>query len=161
MGRCVFVLGTSTSGTELVADVLKALGMEFLKLQDAPKLIPTSGCRELVKFFEWSSCDGRCRSEIANEFVQQAKDQLNLPIFGLKEPWLCFRAEELLPFLEDTWFLFITEETKSCIRNLINESSRREEALFVQKQEALEGPRVQNLSPSLTVSVDELIEAPE
>ena len=78
MGRCIFVLGTPTSGTEPVADVLKALGMEFLKLQDAPKLIPTSGCRELVKFFR-DSCDGRCRSEIANEFVQRAKDQLNLP----------------------------------------------------------------------------------
>ena len=48
MGRCIFVLGTPTSGAEPVADVLKALGMGFLKLQDSPKLIPTSGCRELL-----------------------------------------------------------------------------------------------------------------
>jgi len=80
VSRCVFVLEAPTPGTELVADALKALGMEFLKLQDAPKLIPTSSCRELVEFFGWDSCDDRCRSEIANEFVQQARDQLNLLI---------------------------------------------------------------------------------
>jgi len=80
VSRCVFVLEAPTPGTELAADALKALGMEFLKLQDAPKLIPTSSCRELVEFFGWDSCDSRCRSEIANEFVQQARDQLNLLI---------------------------------------------------------------------------------
>ena len=75
MSRCVFVLEAPTPGTELVADALKALGMEFLKLQDAPKLIPTSSCRELVEFFGWDSCDSRCRSELTSLPTEAAKSK--------------------------------------------------------------------------------------
>ena len=171
MSRCVLVIGPHRSGTSLVAGILHTLGVSMgEELLGESEANPKGHFEDLLFLKKNDLVVGDWKDpnpgEVSEGFYKYLiKTRLRLPLWGIKDPRLCFTTPFILPHLDEVRFICTHRNALSSTQSLMERDGlSREEAgeitkryIKAQSKLVLSHPEI----PVLHVIFEELLRTPE
>ena len=180
--RCVMVLGLPRSGTSLVAGILHMTGVNMGegRLQPADQNNPTGYWEDL----RWQALNKRitgirygCNeprdigTEQKEQYRQLAAECQTRPLWGMKDPRLCFTAQWIWPYLSDCRIVTVRRDFEASVASLVKHSQvsykralemgpERARALLRVWREAMDRRLAEFEGPVLPVEYELLLKEP-
>jgi len=180
INRCIFVIGTGRSGTSAVANVLHHLGVFMGAKLSAPGPTNRWGNYEDREFYEFNRAmahggtlekgqplkvgtwEGRAITipEGIERFKSFQAARSSYPIWGVKDPGLCYTLPVLAPLIEDLRVIVArrpAEESIASYRRAYGASAREASEWYYDVRKALDANLLQFRGPLMEVQFRDLL----